>query len=50
MHNALGAIAIVGLIAFAFGERVARIVVGAGLVAAALAALYIGYLVVSGSI
>lgn len=50
MHNALGAIAIVGLIAFAFGERAARVVVGAGLIAATLAALYIGYLVVTDAI
>lgn len=50
MHNALGAVAVVGLIAFAFGEHTARAVVGAGLVVAALAALYIGFLVVSGAI
>lgn len=50
MHHALGVAAIIGLIAFAFGERTARVFVGAGLVAAALAALYIGFLVVTNGI
>lgn len=50
MHTAIGGLAILGLIAFAFGERVARIIVGAGLIIAALGFAYIMYRVVSGTI
>lgn len=50
MHHAIGALAIVGLIAFAFGERAARTCVGAVLITGALAFLYVMFRIVSGTI
>lgn len=50
MHHAFGIAFIVAAIAFAFGERTARAVVGAGLILGIGAVLYVSWLVVSGSI
>jgi len=49
MH-ALYPLVLIGLIAFAFGERVARVVTAAGLVAAALFFLYVLLRIAAGSI
>jgi hypothetical protein len=50
MHAGLGLIAIIGLIAFAFGEQAARRTVQVLLVLAAIVLLYVAYRVVSGTI
>lgn len=50
MHHAVGVLGLVAAIAFAFGERAARIAVGGALVAAALAFGYIMFRIVSGTI
>jgi hypothetical protein len=50
MHGAFGAVAIVGLIAFAFGRRTAQFCVGAMLILAALAFVYVMARVVEGTI
>lgn len=50
MHHALGTVVIVGLIGFAFGERTARVCVGAVLVAVVLAFAYIILRIVAGTI
>lgn len=50
MHHTVGIGLVILLIGFAFGERVARVVVGTGLILAAAASLYIGWLIVSGAI
>ena len=50
MHHAVGVFALVAAIAFAFGERTARVVVGIALVVMLVAALYIAVRVVEGSI
>ena len=41
MHHAIGVFAIVAAIAFAFGERTARVVVGAALLLALAFLLYV---------
>ena len=46
MHHGLGAVVLLGLIAFAFGERAARVFVAVVLIAGAALAVYIGYLIV----
>jgi hypothetical protein len=50
MHHAVGIGLVIMLIAFAFGERTARVCVGTGLILSALGLLYIAALVVTGSI
>lgn len=50
MHHILGVIALVGLIAFAFGERAARACVGAALLAGAVFFLYVLWRIVEGTI
>lgn len=50
MHHAIGGLAIIALIAFAFGERAARVCVGAVLILGALFFLYIAVLIVTGAI
>lgn len=50
MHHAIGALAIVGLIAFAFGERTARMAVAGVLITIALAFAYVMFRIVSGTI
>jgi hypothetical protein len=50
MHHAVGVFAIVSAIAFAFGERTARVVVGGALIAMALGFAYIAVRVIEGSI
>lgn len=50
MHTAIGGLALLGLIAFAFGERVARIIVAGGLILAALGFAYVMFRIVSGTI
>jgi hypothetical protein len=50
MHHAIGLGLLVVLIGFAFGERTARRVVGAALIIAALALLYVVARVVSGTV
>lgn len=50
MHHAIGVLTIVGLIAFAFGERTARACVGAVLIVGALALVYVMVRIVSGTI
>jgi hypothetical protein len=50
MHHALGLGLLVAAIAFAFGERTARVCVGATLVLGALAIAYVAVRVVMGTI
>jgi len=50
MHHGLGVLALVAAIAFAFGERAARTVVGAVLILGALGLLYIAVRVVTETI
>lgn len=50
MHTAIGAVALVGLIAFAFGERTARACVGVVLLAGAAFFLYVMWRIVEGTI
>lgn len=50
MHGSLAIVAICAAIAFAFGGNAARVVVGAGLIACALAFAYIAFRVVMGTI
>lgn len=50
MHHALGVGLLIALIAFAFGERTARGVVGGALILAALAFAYVMFRIVSGTI
>lgn len=50
MHHVLAPVVLVGLIAFAFGERTAQRVVAVGLLAAGAFFLYIIYRVVTGTI
>lgn len=50
MHHAIGVGLLIALIAFAFGERTARVLVGAALVIMTLVSVYIAVLVVTGSI
>lgn len=50
MHHALGGLAIVGLIAFAFGVRTAQAVVGFVLISGALGFAYVMYRIATGTI
>lgn len=50
MHHGLGALAIVAAIAYAFGERAARVFVGSVLVAGLAFFGYIMFRIVSGTI
>lgn len=50
MHHAVGVFAIVSAIAFAFGERTARVIVGGSLLVMLAGALYVAALIVSGAI
>lgn len=50
MHHAIGILGIVAAIGFAFGERTARAVVGAGLILAGAALLYVAVRVAMGTI
>lgn len=50
MHHAFGIGLLVYLVAFAFGERTARVLVGSTLIAGVLAFAYIMVRVVSGTI
>lgn len=50
MHHAIGGLAIIALIAFAFGERTARVVVGVGLLTGLAAFMYVAVLIVTGAI
>ncbi len=50
MHHAVGIFALVSAIAFAFGERTARVCVGGSLVIMALAFAYIAVRIVTGDI
>lgn len=50
MFHALGAAAIIGLIAFAFGKRTAQAVVGVVLILCALAFAYVMFRIVTGTI
>lgn len=50
MHHTIGALAIIGAIAFAFGERTARACVAAALLLATAALLYVMIRIVSGTI
>lgn len=50
MHAALTILGVVGLIAFAFGERTARYCVGAALIVGTLFFFYVSYRIATGSI
>ena len=50
MHGAIGLLAIIALIGFAFGEHAARAVVAVGLVAALVLFVYVMGCVVTGAI
>lgn len=50
MHHALGVFGLVAAIAFAFGERTARVCVGAALIFGALAVLYVIFRIIEGTI
>lgn len=50
MHILLGLVALIGLVAFAFGENTARTLVGTVLLTGALAFAYVMFRVVSGTI
>lgn len=50
MHHALGVLALLGLVAFAFGERAARTLVQIVLIAGALGFAYIMWRIVEGTI
>lgn len=50
MHHAVGVLALVAAIAFAFGERTARVCVGGALIIGALAFLYVMLRIVEGTI
>jgi len=50
MHHGLGLVVLVGLVAFAFGERTAQRVVAAGLLVATTFLLYVIIRVVTGTI
>lgn len=50
MHHAIGIFGIIAAIAYAFGERTARAVVGAGLILATCAVLYVVVRVATGTI
>lgn len=50
MHHALGVGLLVYLIAFAFGKRTARAVVGAALILGTLAFAYVMFRIVGGTI
>jgi hypothetical protein len=50
MHHAIGGLAIIALIAFAFGKRTAQACVGAVLILGALGFLYIAVRIVMGDI
>lgn len=50
MHHAIGAGLLIGLIAFAFGERTARSVVAGALIIIGLAFAYIMFRIVTGTI
>lgn len=50
MHQALGLGLLIYLVAFAFGERTARVVVGAVLIIGALAFAYVIFRLVEGTI
>lgn len=50
MHHTIGLAALVYAIAFAFGERTARVVVGSALILATLAFVYVMYRIVGGTI
>lgn len=53
-HNhhggAFGALAIVAAIAYAFGPRTARVIVGGALLAVLAAFLYVSFLIIAGEI
>jgi hypothetical protein len=50
MHHALGALAIIALVAWVFGERFARYCVGVALISVAAAFAYIMYRIAMGTI
>lgn len=50
MHHTVGLGLLILLIGFAFGERVARVIVGAGIVTAALFFAYVMVRIASGTI
>lgn len=50
MHHAIGGLAIIALIAFAFGQRTAQACVGVALIVGALGCLYVGFLIVTNQI
>ena len=50
MHHTIGILGLISAIAFAFGERVARAIVGSALIIAALAFVYIMVRIINGSI
>lgn len=50
MHGAIGVGLLIGMIAFAFGERTARSVVGGALIIMGLAFAYVMFRIVSGTI
>jgi hypothetical protein len=50
MHQAIGLGLLIYLIAFAFGERAARVVVGVGLILGVLAFAYVMFRLVGGTI
>lgn len=50
MHGSIAIFAICAAIAFAFGGRAARVVVGTGLIACALAFAYIAFRIVMGTL
>lgn len=50
MHHAVGIGLLIVLIGFAFGERTAKVCVGIGLIAGAMACVYVAVLIITGSI
>jgi hypothetical protein len=50
MHHAIGVGLLVYMVTFAFGKRTARVVVGTALIIGALAFLYVGVRIVTGTI
>lgn len=50
MHHTIGVFAIVSAIAFAFGERTARAVVGTALIVCTLAFMYIMFRIATGTV
>lgn len=50
MHHAVGILALVAAITFAFGETTARVLVGLVLIAGAACFAFVAFLIITGSI